>query len=179
MATKLKSGYSWKFVGGKMQQVKNSVAAAPGLKGSTGAAVASNSNASKSKAAANARGVTKMNADKSTTRARTSANQSAKVKAAKPSLRTKAAGLAGSVVGATKRAASSATVSAKAIGGRSSAQVSAAKENILKAIKASAAARKGKKISTSYSRGTSVRSGIRNAVITARGASRFAGRGRR
>jgi len=48
----------------------------------------------------------------------------------------------------------------------------------MKAIKASATARKGRKLVRG--RGvTGIRAGIRNAVITARGASRFAGRGRR
>jgi len=192
MATKLKSGYSWKFVNGKMSQVKNGAAINPGLAGkSTGADIGGTTNKSKSAAANAARvgagGAPKTGMNK--TPGRTAANRRAALNKAKPSLRTKIAGAIGGAVGkvdtkAKRKAAlnkaktsifasaKNAVNSAKGAGSRSSKQIAAAKENILKAVAASAAARKGRKISSSYKGGTSTKSKIRNAFITARSKGR-------
>ncbi len=191
MATKLKSGYSWKFVNGKMSQVKNGAAINPGLAGkSTGAAIGGTTNKSKSAAANAARvgagGAPKTGMNK--TPGRTAANRRAALNKAKPSLRTKIAGAIGGAVGKVdtkakrkavfNKAKTSIFASAKnavnSVKGaaRSSKQIAAAKENILKAVAASAAARKGRKISSSYKGGTSTKSKIRNAFITARGKGR-------
>lgn len=85
----------------------------------------------------------------------------------------KATLLAGGVKGAVKGAIKGATVLAKE-GGQAVYEMTAARKAALaKAVEASSAARKGKKIVKAASNATSLRSGARNAVIAGRNASRF------